>query len=87
MNALFGDQLYRRDIFLKVLEFEAALSFENLLSHFFQDRYDTWNLHLDSFMVELIKLSCQAKRTTTKNRRTEGVFHLNNRLNDSINLK
>ena len=33
-------------------------------------------------MVELIKLSCQAK-----NRRNEAVFHLNNTVNVSLNFK
>ena len=49
---------------------------------FFQDIFYTWDTHLGTCMVELIKPSCQAK-----NRRTETVFHLTNRLNVPLHLK
>ena len=61
MNAIFGDQFYRRYILDPFKNLCRLLLLRICSSQFFQDTFYTWNAHLGTRMVQLIKPSCQAK--------------------------
>ena len=81
MNVIFFDKFYRRYIFELFKNLCQLWVLRICFSQFFQDTFYTWNAHLGTRMVELIKRSFKKKQVT------EAVFHLNNRLHALLNLK
>ena len=78
MNAIFGDQFYRRYI----LELFKAVSIENLFfiilpGHILYMECPFGHSYGGTYKAHL----------SSKSRRTEAVFHLNNRLNAPLKLK
>ena len=61
MNAIFSDQFYRQYILELFKNLCGLWVFRICFSQFFQDTFYTWNAHLGTQIVELIKLSCQGK--------------------------
>ena len=83
MNAVFGDQFYGRyilELFLK--EFVWAVSFENLFFKILPGNI----LYMKCPFGHSNGRTYKAQ-LSSKSRRTEAVFHLNNRLNSPLNLK
>ena len=82
MNAIFGDQFYRRYI-LKISQKLGLLWYLKFdFPQFVHDTFYAGNTHLGTSMVELIKPSRQAKWGTQNL-----FFHVFNRKNVSLNLK
>ena len=84
MNAIFCDQFYRRYILelFKNLVQQSAVSFENLFftilpGHILYVECPFGHSYGRTYKAQL----------SSKSRRTEAVFHLNNRLNSPLNLK
>ena len=69
-------------IFLNFSRACVGLEFYNLLFTFLSDTFYTWNAHLGTRKVELIKPSFQAKASAQKL-----FFYLNNRPNAPQNIK
>ena len=81
MNAIFGDQVYRRYI-LDLFKNLSAVSFENLFftilpGHILYMECPFGHSYGRTYIAQL----------SSESRRTEVVFHLNNRLNTPLNLK
>ena len=82
MNAIFGNQFYRQyilELFLK--ELVSAVGFDNLFftilpGHILYIECPFGHSYGRTYKTQL----------SSKSRRTEAVFHLNNRLNASVNL-
>ena len=78
MNAIFGDQFYRQYILELFKELESAVSVENVF--------------FTILPGHILYMECPFGRTykaqlSSKSRRTEAVFNLNNRLNAPLNIK
>ena len=63
---IFGDQFYRRYILGLFKNLCRLRVLRICFSQFFQDTFYTWNAHLGTRVVELIKPSCQAKAGAQK---------------------
>ena len=82
MNAIFGDQFYRRYI-LELFKILCRLRVLRIcFFNFFPDTFYTWNALFGHSNGRTYKA-----QLSSKSRRTEAVFHLNNRLNAPLNLK
>ena len=77
MNAIFGDQLYRRYILKMSTNLSRLLVLRFCFSEFFQDGIPVGHLYGITYQGHVLRI----------NKRAEAVVHLNDRVNGPLNLK